>query len=258
MSLTICTLRADEFRNDPRWHAVVAELVRPKYEDATAFLARDFARCDTLHLGFSQEGETLCAFMTAREEILLPGGARRPALFLGLSAAHERVKNRGVVGHLYRHVIAEAVDWERRHGADLLLWGTTATPTVFLGLTHFLPETEPGPDGCFSAAGAVLAAALCRHLGLGAPSAGDHPFLLRGVAARTLYSEAEHRRIDDVCRRKRFSMFRHLGLDERRHDRLLFVSGTRNNRVRLGATRPSSPERPSIGPGHTLASDPEC
>jgi hypothetical protein len=92
---------------------------------------------------------------------------------------------------------------------------------VFLIVSRSMADTEPRRDGAYSAWGARVARALREKLHLPPAAPGEHPFVLRGIAEDTRYSDIERRRIDRVRRFKRFTLFERLGIDEAAHDRLL-------------------------------------
>ena len=73
---------------------------------------------------------------------------------------------------------------------------------------------------------------------------------LRAEYATGLRTEAERRRLAEVCRAKSFSLFDRLGVDESRGDRMLFVAA-------VPAPDPQDPrvEQPSAGDWPACSSD---
>lgn len=217
-------LRATEFRTDVTLHAELLEVAAPSYVDPRALLNRDLSRCDTLYLARDTSGGLLGFYMTAFETLQVEQSAV-PAMFLGMSASRQDMKDTGRITMLYARGLAEAMDWESRNAQRLVLWGTTVTPIVYLGVWSSLADVSPQPDGSYSPASLPIADAIRRHLGIRAEPAG-HPFALEGIALDTHYSARERARIARVCRLKRFTLFDALGIDDTREDRLLFLGHT--------------------------------
>lgn len=219
----ISTVSGDELRASQQLRTEMHDLARPSYEDPSAILQREFADCTLTYLGRGSDGRLVCFYMTTWESIHIDGAAV-PTVHLGLSATRQDTKNSGLVAALYSRCVQEALEQQRASGRRFILWSTTASPTVFLAVTHFLAETEPRLDGSFSESGERIARALRARLGAAPAYAGEHPFVLKKIAAGTRYSEAELRRIDIVRRRKNFILFERLGVDESCHDRLIFAA----------------------------------
>jgi hypothetical protein len=213
------------FRKDHPLLSALFHLVRPSYEDPTALLDREVAHCDTLYLARDEAGRLLSFFMVAWETLPLDDRPV-PAVYLGLSATSEETKNSGIVYRLYRKFCVDAAAREGETGRRLLLWGTTATPSAFLAVHFLFADVEPRGDGTYSEPGKTTAGQLRRHLKALDPAEGYHPFLLRRVAGNTRYSAREVERIRGVCRKKGFSLFRQMNLDERNGDRVLFLGRT--------------------------------
>lgn len=222
--LDFITIRSGLFRSDVALCRELLELTAPSYEDPSALIARELGHCDTLYLARDDEG--VCGFFLAAWETLeVAECGRVPALYLGLSAARENAKYRGHISALYLRCFNDAVAWEQETGEQLILWGTTATPSVYLAARAVLAATQPRLNGSYSSAGAVMAQALRRKLALAEEQAG-HPFVLKNVAVGTRYSRQEAERIERVCQTKNFSLFRELGIAESAGDRLLFIAHT--------------------------------
>ena len=99
-----------------------------------------------------------------------------------------------------------------------------------IGVAHRLPHRpegvrrlQPSLDGTYSDDSEQVARAVRRKLGV-AQTAGAHPFVFPRLVAGVRFTEAERRRLADVCRAKSFSLFDRLGIDEAQGDRLLFVA----------------------------------
>lgn len=221
---SVDVLHAAEFRNDEALRAELLEVAAPSYLDPRALLNRDLSRCDTLYLARDTSGGLLGFYMTAFETIEIDQ-SEVPVMFLGMSASRQDLKDTGRITMLYARGLAEAMDWENRNGSRLVLWGTTVTPIVYLGVLSSLVDVAPRPDGSYSSASGKIATAIRRHMGIQADPVG-HPFALERIARDTHYSAQERARIARICRLKGFTLFEALGIDDRREDRLLFLGHT--------------------------------
>jgi len=212
----------------PDWHAgsrinrEIAELVAHSYVDATALLAREFAHNDVLYYIRDEEGRLATFFMVSRECLHIDG-VPTPSVFLGLGATSRRTKGSGLVRRLYQAFLAEARGWQQALDRPLLLWGTTATPSAYHGVSLIFADLQPRPDGSFTAEGATIANVLRRRYGLGPLADGGNPFVMHGVATATRYSPEEEARIAAICRDKGFDLFDRTGVDQRLGDRLLVL-----------------------------------
>jgi len=221
--VSISTVSGDELRASPHLRSEMHDLARPSYEDPTSILRREFADCTLAYLGRGADDRLVCFYMTTWETIHIDGTAV-PTVHLGLSATRQDTKNSGSVAALYSRCVQDALAQQQASGVRFVLWSTTASPTVFLAVTHFLAEAEPHLDGSFSESGARIAGALRARLGAAPAGAGEHPFVLKNIAEGTRYSEDERRRIDTVRRRKGFTLFDRLSVDEACYDRLIFTA----------------------------------
>lgn len=223
--LDLTRIDGDWLRRDPALQAELAALAAPSYDDPGAILAREVADCSHLYLGHDRSGQ-LAGFCLSRRDAPAAGQDDRPLVHVGWSACREDLKNSGAAMALFERCIRDVQDWERQIGRRALLWSTTASPTIYLGVARHLAEVEPRRDGGYSAEGADHVRWLRKRLGFGPAADGEHPFVLRGVARATRYSAREAARVARVCARKRFDLFETLGIEERREDRLLFIART--------------------------------
>ncbi len=222
--LAIELVSGDELRRNAWLRTELALLAAPSYADATAILAREVAACTHLYLGRDRQNRLAGFFMTGREYLDTDQGL--PLVHVGWSACRADLKNSGATMALFERCIVDTQAWERTLGRHALLWSTTASPTIYLGVTRFLANVEPRFDGSYSSEGGRLVQLLRARLGAPASADGEHPFALRAVATATRYSEAERARIAQIISRKRFGLFARLGIDEAREDRLIFIART--------------------------------
>lgn len=160
--------------------------------------------------------------MVAWETIEVEGQCL-PALYAGLSAVRQENNNTGLAAHLYNYSMFEAQEWQRHHQQKLTIWATIATPLAFYAAEKILANTQPRLDGSFSEESAKIARAIQRRLLTGDQMLPQHPFVLPGVAIGTRYSDMAKQRIAAVCEAKRFDLFKQLGIEETKGDRLLLI-----------------------------------
>jgi len=225
--MVVYEIRDGAFREDANLRLAIMQLVQPSYEDPTALLAREFEHCDTIYLARDDDDNLVAFFMVAWETLLFKGEAL-PTVYLGWTSASEtarasRVVWRDFFEQLYGSFFSDALNWEKESGRRLLFWGTTATPSGYFALQRGFVELEPRIDGEYSAEGAEIAGLLRRRMGITDQVSECHPFVLHGVAADTRYSAKEAERIELICRKKSFTLFKELGVEERDGDRLLFI-----------------------------------
>lgn len=221
--LKVETIEGDQLRADACLCASIHQLSSPSYVDPTAILQREITECTKAFLARDAQDELVCFYLTAWHSLSVQG-QDVSAVHLGLSATRQDTKHSGYIGALYSRCIQDVLRLQRASGVRRILWSTTASPTVYLAVIHFLADAEPRRDGSFSNFGDRVARSLRLRLGAMAPDAGEHPFVVKGIAAGTQYSPQERQRIDRVRRLKRFTLFDQLGVDETRQDRLIFIA----------------------------------
>ena len=112
--------------------------------------------------------------------------------------------------------------WEEQSGKRLLTWATKATPVTYFGASFF-HNLEPFLDGGYQTTHLVYVDAIRRKLDLPDRSDSSHPYVLRGVAKDTRYSQSEIHKILRFSANKKFDLLNRLEIDERRGDRLLMI-----------------------------------
>lgn len=226
--LAIEVIAGDDLRRNAWLRTELALLAAPSYDDASAILAREVDACSHLYIGRDDQGQLAGFFMTGREDLSadhsLPSDLA--LVHVGWSACREDLKNSGATMALFERCIIDIQLWEQALGRRALLWSTTASPTIYLGVSRYLANVEPRCDGSYSSEGARYAHWLRERLGAPAAADGEHPFALQGIATATRYSAAECMRVARVIERKQFGLFAQLGIDEAFEDRLLFIART--------------------------------
>jgi hypothetical protein len=204
----------------------IREILVPSYETTPdALLERAVAHCTDAYLGHADGA--LAAFFMVAWETLVVDGREHPAVYLGLSA--EGADHGATdVSILYRAFIEDACGWEREQDQRLLLWGTTATPSAFWAVERLFTDGQPLRSGEVAPwAEPVFAAIRAQHYATLPHGPADPPFVLRRAARSTRYAAAERERIARIETRRGFRLFRDIGLEEPRGDRIAFVCRTR-------------------------------
>ncbi|MBL0941232.1 MAG: hypothetical protein IBJ00_00650 [Alphaproteobacteria bacterium] len=218
----IKSLERVEFADDQTLIQELQELTSPSYEDPSAMINRDLNRCTKLYLLREKGGKLISFFMVGWEPLMFRGKSIQ-SVFLGLSATCQDKKNSGIVRTLYQRFILDAQTWQKKNSSKLLLWYTTATPSVIHATNTIFVENEPYMDGSYSCEGKELALAIKEKMGWEAAGQGDHPFVLKRVAEATRYSYQERERIRKILEKYHFRLFEQLGIDETHGDRLLRI-----------------------------------
>jgi hypothetical protein len=112
--------------------------------------------------------------------------------------------------------------WEEQAGNRLLTWATTATPVTYFGASFF-NDVEPFSDGSYKAANLVYVDAIRRKLELPDINASSHPYVLRGIAKNTRYSQSETHKIARFSASRKFDLLNRLEIHEGNGDRLLMI-----------------------------------
>lgn len=208
---------SEPFENESGLINELHETLQSSYIDPTILIEREIQRCDTLYHLRDNHGAIVAFFMVGWHTLDI-GDTSQSAVYLGLSATRQDMKGTGRVRHVYQQFMRDAIAWEQRTGEKLILWFTTATPSVYHAARQLFEGLEPRANRTYSAQNRHVADALRNHLGV---DKGDHPFVLYGMAPQTRYSKQELDRINWISRTHNFTLFDALGIDERKGDRLL-------------------------------------
>ena len=84
-------------------------------------------------------------------------------------------------------------------------------------------EMDPCLDGTYRESNLKYVEAIRASLNVSKPRNGDHPFVLKGIAQNTRYSDRERKAIKEFTIAKGFELFDHLKVKEEEGDRLLMV-----------------------------------
>ena len=215
-------LRDGAFRRDARVKSSIADIVAASFVDDVGLLESDFERRDSLYLLRDERGGVMSFFMVSWGTLEVDG-RQVPTLNAGLTAARPDQKGTGTSIRLYRHAVSEAQEREQVQQRKLIVWGTLASPIAFFIARKVFANLQPSLDGTYFDDSEQVARAVRRKLGT-AQTAGVHPFVFPRLVAGARFTEAERRRLADVCRAKAFDLFDRLAIDEAQGDRLLFVA----------------------------------
>lgn len=205
----------------------LAGLVAPTYAPGCAVLADELLRCDLLYLASDAEGP--CAFLLVARVRLPVGPERQEVRYLGLSGARDEQSGAAVLARFTIDAQAEEAARRKR----LMLFTSIATPLAVRTARAFWTDVQPAPDGSFREE--FLSLADAARAWLGASGYVERPFILSRLARNIRHSAAERRRILDESHGENGELFRRLGIDEARGDRLLLVCSVPARQSQLSA-----------------------
>ncbi|MBL0941234.1 MAG: hypothetical protein IBJ00_00660 [Alphaproteobacteria bacterium] len=220
-SLSFHTLKREEFIHNQALINELKQITLPSYKDPTAMMNRDLNHCNKLYLA-READESLIAFFMVGWEPILFREQLISSVFLGLGVTRQDKKSTGLIRFLFSRFIYDARKWEERHPKKLLLWYTTATPSIFYIFNQMFSDNQPRADGSYDEEGKELALAIRNHMHWPIYS-GDHPFVIKGIAKKTRYSTVERERIESIIKAKNFNLFKELEIDETQGDRMLRI-----------------------------------
>lgn len=233
MATTVRRIVHGAFRNDAALLASMHELVAPSYDGVPAVLDYELAICDTLYL-LTDELGLVSFFMTAATELQI-ADARVPAFFMGLGATRQSAKGRGQIRDLF---LAFADDVRAREATTterVLLFATFATPSTLYAFETLFVDVAPVRSGGYRDEYLPALPAIRDFLRTSADP--QCPFRLPRHAKGTRYSVSERLRLADICRRKNFTLFEMLDVDEARGDRLVLCAHAPHTRSEVTSSR---------------------
>lgn len=146
----------------------------------------------------------------------------RDVVFLGLSCANDNYNERRFASKVYYYFTQDAFDFEQNRNTKLILYGTTATPVVLLTLEKIWANVKPNLFGEYEDFDKIVIEAIKKKSGFDKYST-NHPFVLKGIAVNTKYSQKEEERLNEVIRKNNIEIFKTLNIDESNGDRLLIT-----------------------------------
>jgi hypothetical protein len=212
----------NKLHSDSAFYKLIYDLVAPSYVDPTAMMLRDIANCDRIYLAHDKHG-ILCAFFMVGQDKIYFKNNLIDIFYLGLGATSTKTKNSGMICLLYQAFINDVQLLESQLGKRIPLWHTTVIPSVFHVFNIMFEDSQPDVKGSYTEEGKILASAIrAKKDWIIQPN--DYPFVVKGVAHNTLYSEEEVARIQKICKEKNFTLFDELGIKEKNGDRLIGIS----------------------------------
>ena len=193
----------------------IAQLLKPSYVSTDAILQREEEHCKKTYYIKNKDYKLIGFFMVNWEDL-----NDKPSVYLGLSAVDKDYKSSGLISLVYLKFIEDALRFEREQSKQLILYGTTVVPNVFKTIHMLFRNVSPRKDGSYSERASKLAAAYRRQSEL---SESKNPFVFKGVAADTQYSDMEKQRLKAMVEKHNFRLFEKLNILEEQGDRLLMI-----------------------------------
>lgn len=195
----------------------IKSILKPLYVDVEFLLERELKLNNYIYLYQNESSEILGFFMVNFPSLTSLG---HNFIYLGLSCASKHKKNIGF--SLYAKFTLDAYQLEKEFNTKIYLYGTTATPTLLGLLTKVWSNLRPSLEGEYSQNDKVLAEKIKPLLNY-KNNADEHPFILKKMASKTLYSPAEKARITAYATKNKIHLFEKIGVNEENGDRLLVI-----------------------------------
>lgn len=143
-------------------------------------------------------------------------------VYLGLSCSDIGSSNQNLASKAYLNFTVDAYNFENENNLELILYGTTATPVILLVLPKFWDRVKPAYDGSFDAEDKEIIEKIKTSVNLDDFST-SHPFVLKEQGCNTKYSQNEEKRLNSIETKFKLTLFKKLGIDENKGDRLLIL-----------------------------------
>jgi len=182
--------KTDLITHDPELVGQLNELSRTGYIDNTALMAREIVHCSEIYLLYTDLEDLVAFFMVNYENL-----DDLDTCYLGLSYCHSDHQGLGYSAELYKAFFIDCRKKELESGRRILCWWTTASPIPFHWFSKNIDQCEPSTEGFVSETGAELIAKIAKDKYDHTETDPLAPFILRGVASHTSYSENERLRL---------------------------------------------------------------
>ena len=199
----------------------IFDLMKPYYVNPSALIERDLNHCTDIYF-LKDKNENLLSFFMVGWEKHIINSEERDVVFLGLSCANDNYNERRFASKVYYYFTQDAFDFEQNRNTKLILYGTTATPVVLLTLEKIWANVKPNLFGEYEDFDKIVIEAIKKKSGFDKYST-NHPFVLKGIAVNTKYSQKEEERLNEVIRKNNIEIFKTLNIDESNGDRLLIT-----------------------------------
>ena len=201
------SFQQDQCLKNEMTHIALASYVDPK-----ALLEREYINNDTIFLLRNEEGELAAFFMNGIHTI-----HDEKINYLGLACVSERYKNSGFIIHLF----LKYFEYLLENRVTKNIWLTTPSEQIYKVISIFANNVNPRLDFSFSHSASILAEKIIRHKSF--TSHEDNPFILKGAADPTKYSNEECIR-QSVKKASPFAIqLNHYQFNEQRGDRIMVL-----------------------------------
>jgi hypothetical protein len=143
---------------------------------------------------------------------------------MGLLAVRNEYKSKSLTAPIMLRQIQKIKEMEQELGHKIHCWGTTASIGSYKAVSAFYENHQPSENGAFTTEARELALKIVSNYKL--QHDPNNPFILKGVAGGTKYSESESQRIEEITAKKNFELFKNLGIKESNGDRMLILAAT--------------------------------
>lgn len=206
-----------DFKHDSALHDIILKIIKTSYENPIQLLKRAYQNNNIIYIA-KQCGDIVGFYMTG--ETLCDNGQK--FIYIGLSGVKESAKNAGIGKKLYINHMEELSIRQHKEGKDIFCWATTASPSVLLAMTKIFEGVSPNQNGEYSQEARKNLITISKAKGITLNS--SFPFLIKELASETRYSIEEKYRISKYAKKRGFTLFDKIGLDESKGDRLIFIA----------------------------------
>ena len=210
-----------DFDEDENFISQLKQLAQFSYLDTSSLLDREIKHCKHIFYFENEDKELICFAMYNFEKL-----EESETVYYGLTVCADNYKSFGLAKKLWQKIAAETIKRQNETGTTFLCWLTTPTPIVFHWFNKFLQNAEPFLDGSYSGNGRKLAEKFQRIKYSQTLQQDTNPFVLRNVAANTLYSTGERQRVTEASKKLSVTAFENYNIDETNGDRFLIVGLT--------------------------------
>lgn len=215
---TVTLKKLKNFSTDLSLVNELYHLTKPSYNSNKAVLEREINRCEEIYLLYDNRAVLLAFFMISYETI-----EDLDTCYLGLSACHNDFKGFGYAKYLYTSFFADCKEKEKILNKKILCWWTTASPIPYKWFNENMNICEPDLSGNITENGKNILRQLVKIKYRNINVDETNPFILRGVAENTVYSNTENAKILDVKLKLKIEAFDKYPINEKNGDRYLMI-----------------------------------
>ncbi|MEO6149161.1 MAG: hypothetical protein ABIN95_06250 [Mucilaginibacter sp.] len=212
------------FKNDKALIKDIYELTGPSYQSNMHLIEKVVQRNRDIYIIRDDNAQLLAFFMVNPETV-----DGNDTYYLGLSGCHDDHKSKGLVKALYLQLMHDCRQLEKQQGKKILLWWTTVTPIVYYFFNKYAQQVQPDKEGAYNAEGEQWVRKIVAEKYPDVIVDEHHPFILRGVATKILYSDKEVARIAAASKDLNVNVFDTLNVSEANGDRFLMIGYSPDN-----------------------------